>query len=91
MTKISKSDFRITKSNEQICLFTIKDEGFEVVLSNYGANIISLKVPDRNGIMTDVVLGYDNLKSYEKQEKYIGAIVGRCCNRIKGGEFDKTT
>lgn len=88
MTKISKSDFGITKSNEQIYLFTIKDEGFEVVLSNYGANIISLKVPDRNGVMTDVVLGYDNLKSYEKQEKYIGATVGRCCNRIKGGEFD---
>lgn len=54
MTKISKSDFGITKSNEQIYLFTIKDEGFEVVLSNYGANIIFLKVPDRNGIMTDV-------------------------------------
>lgn len=87
MINISKSEFGITKNNEQTYLFNVKNEKTEVVLSNYGASIISLKVPDKNGLMTDIVLGYDNLEKYENQDKYIGASIGRCCNRIRNGSF----
>lgn len=88
MIEICKSDFGITKNNERTYLFTLKSDDIEAVLSNYGANIVSLKVPDNNRKMIDVVLGYDNLRAYEKQEKYIGALIGRCCNRIKNGTFE---
>ena len=63
----------------------LKNEFLEVEVTEYGASIISIKVPDKNGRMIDVVLGFDSLKDYKNQDKYIGATVGRCCNRIANG------
>lgn len=70
----------------------LKNDYLEVEISEFGASIISIKTPDRNGKIVDVVLGYDDIEKYKRQTKYIGATVGRCCNRIKDGliEIDGT-
>ena len=70
----------------------LKNNYLEVEISEFGASIISIKTPDKNGKIVDVVLGYDDIEKYKKQTKYIGATVGRCCNRIKNGliEIDGT-
>ena len=59
-----------------------------VAITNYGARVVSIVVPDRNGVMTDVALGYDSIGKYIHQpETYFGAIVGRYGNRIARGKF----
>lgn len=62
-------------------------EGIEALITNYGATLISLKVPDRHGKLVDVTLGYDSLKGYLEGNYYFGCIVGRYANRIAGGKF----
>jgi aldose 1-epimerase len=62
--------------------------GVEVRIINYGATVTSIKVPDRNGKMADVVLGYDSLSGYMGGNAYLGAIVGRYGNRINKGKFE---
>lgn len=66
----------------------LKNNYLEVEISEFGASIISIKTPDRHGKIVDVVLGYDDIEKYKRQTKYIGATVGRCCNRIKNGLID---
>lgn len=70
-------------------LYIIRDgSGALCAITNYGARIVSLLVPDRSGRLTDVVLGYPRLSDYLQQpEEYMGAVVGRCANRIAGGLF----
>ena len=53
----------------------------------YGGAIRALTVPDRTGRPVDVALGFDSLEDYRAQDKYIGALIGRCANRIGGGRF----
>ncbi|MCF8378207.1 MAG: galactose mutarotase [Bacteroidales bacterium] len=73
---------------EDIFLFTLKNSsGFTVQITNYGGIITSIKTPDKNGYIDEVVLGYDNLKSYLIESPYFGAIVGRFVNRIANGRF----
>lgn len=61
--------------------------GVEMQVMNYGGIITSLRVPDKNGVVEDVVLGYDSLSGYLKTTPYFGAIVGRYGNRIANGKF----
>ncbi|MEI6563615.1 MAG: aldose epimerase family protein [bacterium] len=70
-------------------IFTLTNShGIEARIMNYGGIVQSLKVPDRNGILGDVVLGYDSLAEYEANNSpYFGAIIGRFGNRIAGGRF----
>ena len=56
-------------------------------VTNYGAALVSLLVPDRTGLPVDVVLGFDSLEGYLEQKSYLGVVVGRCANRIKGSRF----
>ena len=71
-----------------IHLFTLRNaSGAEARICNYGGLVISLKVPDRNGKMGDVVLGYDHLSGYLKETPYFGAMIGRYGNRIAKGKF----
>jgi aldose 1-epimerase len=69
--------------------FTITNpNGMKVVLMDYGATVMKLFVPDRNGKLGDVVLGFDTLQGYlSKGNPYFGAIVGRYANRIANGIF----
>ena len=61
--------------------------GASVTVMDYGATVLSLCVPDRNGKMVDVVLGYDTPAEYEKGVCYLGATIGRVGNRIGAAEF----
>ena len=59
----------------------------ELKITTYGGIVTSFKLPDKNGILTDVVLGYDNLDGYIKNSPYFGSIVGRYGNRIDQAKF----
>lgn len=75
-------------NSQQIYKFTLtNNNGMSVVLSNFGATIISINTPDKNGKITDVIGGYDTLESYIEADGYQGAIIGRVGNRICEGKF----
>ena len=85
---ISEKPFGVTTDGKQAMLYTLVNKhGMEATITNYGAIIVSLKVPDRNGKIDDVTLGYSTLKEYIKATPYFGAIVGRYGNRIAKGKF----
>ncbi len=65
----------------------VNSNGLKMEVTNYGGRIVSLLVPDRNGKLEDVVLGYDSLKQYLNGNFYFGAMIGRYGNRIANGKF----
>ncbi len=86
--KIVKEDFGVTPNETAVEKFTLTNaNGLEMCVITYGGIITSLKVPDREGNLEDIVLGYDNLQSYIDANPYFGAIVGRYGNRIADGKF----
>jgi aldose 1-epimerase len=86
--QISRQPFGETKEGKPVYLYTLRNQhGAEARISNYGGLVISLKVPDRNGKLGDVVLGYDKLSDYLKDSPYFGALIGRYGNRIAKGKF----
>jgi len=69
-------------------LYTLTNRnGASVGISDWGGTLISLKVPDRNGELVDVVLGWKSAADYFRNPGYLGALVGRVANRIAGGRF----
>ncbi|GER28550.1 aldose 1-epimerase [Striga asiatica] len=69
-------------------IFELNNGNMQVLVSNYGCTITSLRVPDKNGQLADVVLGFDTIEPYQKgAAPYFGCIVGRVANRIKDGKF----
>lgn len=72
---------------KQTRLFTLVNGGMEACITNYGARLVSLMVPDRLGQRGDVVLGFDNITDYHRQKNNFGSIVGRYIGRIKGAEM----
>ena len=68
--------------------FTLKKGNMECDIITYGGALRSLRLPDRDGTVTDVLLGFDTLEAYREQDKYIGALIGRFANRIGGASFD---
>jgi aldose 1-epimerase len=83
------ANFEADVQGQKVKLFTLKNNnGATVAITNYGGRLVSLLVPDKEGHATDVILGYDSLKSYQKpKEPYFGAIIGRYGNRIAKGKF----
>ena len=80
--------FGMTHRGEAVSLYTLKNaHGMEAKVLDYGGIILSLRVPDRNGRLDDVVLGFDSLGDYERGSPYFGAIIGRYGNRIARGRF----
>ncbi len=75
--------------NKKVYLFEIKNSsGAYVLISNYGGTILKICVPNKNGELVDVVLGFDDIKDYyTKPNPYFGACIGRYANRIKEGRF----
>ncbi|HEX9972967.1 MAG TPA: aldose epimerase family protein [bacterium] len=92
--KIEKQFFGKTEDGTAVDLYTLTNaHGVKVQITNYGGIVSSIVVSDNNGKLSDVVLGYDNLKGYLKNNPYFGCIVGRYGNRIAKGKFtlnDKT-
>ena len=85
---ISKASFGITKSGAAIDRYTLRNKnGVEVSVINYGGIITSIMVPDKDSLFEDVVLGFDSLSNYEKENPFFGALIGRFGNRIAKGEF----
>lgn len=86
---ISKKEFGKLNDGRTADLYTLENEnGMKVEITNYGGIIVSLYVPDRDGNLKDVVLGYDNLEQYFNDPNYFGALIGRYGNRISGGKFE---
>jgi len=81
--------FNATVQGQPVSLYVLKNNNkASVAITNYGARLVSIIVPDKGGNPTDVILGYDNIQSYQKRgEPYFGAIVGRYGNRIAKGKF----
>lgn len=77
-----------TIDGRPVHLYTLKnDNGLMMRVTNYGATITELHVPDRSGQLADIVLGYDSLAGYIASSPYFGCIAGRCANRIADGRF----
>ena len=80
--------FGMTSKGEEARLFTIQnDKGMEIKVSDYGATLVQVRVPDKEGRLLDVVLGYDDVQGYEAGNAFFGATIGRVANRIGNGEF----
>jgi aldose 1-epimerase len=85
---VKKEDFGKTTSGQAVEIYTLTNaRGVEIKITTYGGIVTSLKVPDRNGKLDDVVLGFDNLEGYLKGHPYFGCIAGRYANRIAKGRF----
>ncbi len=85
---IEKKLFGKLSDGSEIFAYTLKNQnGMTAKIINYGAIVVSLTAPDKNGKFDDIVLGYDNLDSYVADNNYFGAIVGRYGNRIGKGKF----
>ena len=73
---------------KDVYLFTFtNDNGIQFSVTNYGGIVTKLLVPDKKGIMEDIVLGFDNLDQYVGDHPYFGALIGRFGNRIANGTF----
>ncbi|MDR1675573.1 MAG: galactose mutarotase [Tannerella sp.] len=81
--------FRKTINGKETALYVLKNRaGCELTVTNYGAKIVSLTVPDRDGKWTDVVTGHDSIDDYlTSEEPYFGAVCGRYANRIANARF----
>jgi aldose 1-epimerase len=87
-SSITAKPFGTTTEGQKVTQYTLTNaKGSSVSIINYGGIVTSLKVPDRNGKFSDVVLGFKTLADYEKKSPYFGALIGRYGNRIAKGEF----
>src|ERR1700730_18645651 len=87
-SKMQKQSFGKTEDGQQTDLYILTNKnGMETSITNYGGTVVTLKVPDRNGKLDDVVLGYDKLDDYAAGKAYFGATVGRYANRIAHAKF----
>lgn len=85
---VSPTDFEADINGDSIRLYTLTNGTVVAAITNYGARVVSLHVPDKNGNLVDVVLGYKDLASYRQPgEGFYGAVVGRYGNRIAQGRF----
>ena len=89
----TSTSFGKTIDGTEAQLFTLTNaHGLKATITNYGGTLTSLLVPDKNGKLGDVILGFDNVSGYQspafrKSNPYFGALIGRYGNRIKGGQF----
>ncbi len=85
---VSKAAWGKTADGKPVEIYTVSDADLTVKITTFGARVVSIEAPDRNGKKADVVLGYDNVGQYESDTgTYFGSIVGRYGNRIAKGTF----
>ena len=89
MNIISEESFKSVHKGKATSLYTLKNKnGLIAQVTNYGAIIVSIHAPDRDDNLSDVVLGYDTIREYiDGNGPYMGAVCGRCANRIANGKF----
>ncbi len=85
---IQKSEFGKTKDGQTVELYTLtNDNGLVAKIMTYGATLTELHVPDRDGKLANIVLGFDNFAQYEAGHPFFGSTIGRYGNRIDRGRF----
>ncbi len=84
---VERTDFGMTDDGRLASLYTITNDYARLTLTDLGATIVSLEVPDRDGVLRDVVWGYDGIEGYRSNRPSFGSTVGRNTNRIGGARF----
>jgi len=85
---VERQPFGRTAEGVAVDAYTLTNtRGAKVKIITYGARVVSIEVPDREGKLGDVILGYDDIQAYEKDSSYLGVIAGRYANRIAKGRF----
>lgn len=88
MTKVISREFGHTRDGQKVTAFNMSnDNGMSINVLDMGCTIQSITVPDRDGNLVDVVLGYEDVESYENGTCFYGAVVGRYANRIGNARF----
>ena len=88
LSGLNPKDFEITKDGVKTELYVLKNaNGMEVCFTNVGARIVSIMVPDKNGDLKDVVLGFDSIGKYLRIPSDFGACIGRYANRLDHGQI----
>ena len=88
MGSITQQIFGQMPDGRNVELYTLaNDHDLEARIMNYGGTLVSLRLPDRNGVHGDVVLGFDEFTPYLSQHPYFGSLIGRYANRIAGASF----
>ncbi len=88
LSGLKKSDFQSVVDGDSTDLYVLKNaNGMEVAVTNYGGRIVSVMVPDKNGTLQDVVLGFDSVQGYTSVDNNLGATIGRYGNRIEKGKI----
>jgi aldose 1-epimerase len=88
LSGLKRADFQSAVNGDSTDLYVLKNaNGVEVTLTNYGGRIVSVMVPDKEGQMNDVVLGFDNIDDYVNVDNNFGATIGRYGNRIANGKI----
>ena len=86
-TRVAKQAFGHTPEGTPVDLYSLADGKVEVRIMTYGGIIVSLRTPDRNGKLDDVVLGCNSVEEYVAQTAHFGGLIGRYANRIAHGSF----
>ena len=86
---LPSESFQMEVEGQKTDLYTLTNGSLTMQVTNFGARVVTLWAPDRNGAMADIVLGYPTLEQYvnNKGERFLGSVVGRVANRIGGGKF----
>jgi aldose 1-epimerase len=86
---VTREFFGALDEDNRVDAITLRNNsGAQVQVLTYGASIRSIRVPDRGGVLDDVVLGYDTLQEYREDAFYMGGVIGRFANRIANGRFE---
>ncbi|MBR6878317.1 MAG: galactose mutarotase [Bacteroidales bacterium] len=86
---IDAANFNKEVDGKQVSLYTMHNGDVTMQVTNYGGRVVALWTPDKRGSYEDITLGYDHIDKYLNNtgERYLGAVVGRCANRIANGTF----
>ena len=89
ITLFPESDFNTEVDGQPVSIYTLKSGDIVMQVTNFGARVVSLWTPDKNGHYEDIVLGYNNIDNYLNGpgERFLGAVVGPYANRIAGGTY----
>lgn len=87
---IDAANFNKEVNGKPVSLYTLHNGKVTMQVTNYGGRVVALWTPDKKRNMEDITLGYNHIDQYLNNtgERYLGAVVGRCANRIAGGSFE---
>ena len=87
LSGLNPENFANEKDGKKTELYVLKNDNMEVCITNFGGRIVSVMVPDKEGNLKDVVLGFENIDDYMSHQTDFGASIGRYANRINQGKF----